>query len=898
MTTSSAYAKRSLVVLVSAALLGAGQVCFAKNLSLVVSGGISFGSYQAGTTWAILAAAREGKQTDLVNFTGASAGNVNAILGAIDWCRKDFPPNPEDSLLWELWTTTGIEQLMTRMGSVDAAYLMKWHVSDKMQESGTASSEFPSLFQRYYFEMPESVHPSVERNPTNPKYDPTHRQRIETTLSRPQLLKPDCKVALGVTVTSLSPSEYVLPASSISTEVQRQPILFKFTTDGFGNGSFKRLDVARDKAQEAYQRLGIFSEPLSSGEEIPVSTVMKVASASSAFPFAFSPMRMPLTVHNTPRQPEDKTLIASFYKEQWLLDGGVFDNKPLSVSLDLAELVDQSLDHTIYIDQDRRRPTKKEDSNQASYDDPDTVGNPPPAGIEHFGIKGLIGMLGHAVSSGRKYELFTTGRYVVDVPENGSDREPLQATQRYSRVAADHLGAFGAFLGRPLREHDFYAGVYDGLVFYASKYACKDSGTPDQCVADWIGSSKLLDHSGAAQMLVMNLCNSEFDDQCGQPQLPQNPSVSQEFRLALLKAIQTSMQNIRAIAAKNGDAPPLDSETLQAACGTSVQSPSILQAGTLLADLASRDGFLCLLSQIKHNFNADRNIRELVAPSLGIRSADWNSVSQCFLDWDLQKWQNRSDSEKRACTKGKSGRGENRLYLNSYFVDSTFQGLLSSPKTAMDALQTHITWWAWATENELSKLQKDGSGERVVDIFSMAATPTSTLGPDIANAFGLHTKVPDTPPGNSFGIKFLHQVARFTPTNINFDVSNGGYDMTWQPGVLITPGKKVFVNLPLIIDQRDRDPAWGVGLGLRSFRKGPFYSGWDASLNRYGSYRNGSEYTYAVDVGAYLLGNRIRIGIGANGNEYNQWDSTADWRLTIGLSDFGGTAYWLARVAN
>lgn len=127
-------------------------------------------------------------------------------------------------------------------------------------------------------------------------------------------------------------------------------------------------------------------------------------------------------------------------------------------------------------------------------------------------------MLGNAATSGRKYELFTTGRYVVDVPENGSDAEPLQATDRYSRVAADHLGAFGAFLGRPLREHDFYAGVYDGLVFYAANYVCQEDSQddPDGCVADWIGSSNLLSHSDVARLMVINLCNSEFDNRCGQ----------------------------------------------------------------------------------------------------------------------------------------------------------------------------------------------------------------------------------------------------------------------------------------------------------------------------------------------------------------------------------------------
>lgn len=208
---------------------------------------------------------------------------------------------------------------------------------------------------------------------------------------------------------------------------------------------------------------------------------------------------MELKIHNAPRNPEQgeasKGEDNSGTRWQWLLDGGVFDNKPLSLSLDLAKLHSKrlDLDHTIYIDQDRRRLSVQEEKSGTS-------------GIEHFGIKGLIGMLSNTASSARKYELFTTGRYLVDIPDDGSVDAPLQATDRYPRVAADHLQAFGAFMGRPLREHDFYAGVYDGLFFYASNYVCKGylDDALDRCVTDWIGSSELLEQSEAGHLLVMN----------------------------------------------------------------------------------------------------------------------------------------------------------------------------------------------------------------------------------------------------------------------------------------------------------------------------------------------------------------------------------------------------------
>ena len=907
-----AYVKRSLLYLFTALLLASGKVYSSQNLSLVVSGGISFGSYQAGSTWAILAAARNDGKSDLVNFTGASAGNVNAILGAIDWCKKEFPSRPEESLLWELWTTTGIEQLMTRVGSVDAAYQMMWHAESKIRSElkedaereqqdksrlvreNTAISDFPSLFQRYYFEAPETVPKEdgkelVQLNPTNPEYDPTHRQRVEMALNQPELFRSNCAVDLGVTVTSMSPVEYTLPRSAISTEVQRQAIVFRFTTNRSGNGSFTLLDVDQGKAEEAFQRLGVFAEPLPAANTniVPVATVMKIASASSAFPFAFSPVRMELKIHNAPRNSEQakasKVEDDSGTRWQWLLDGGVFDNKPLSLSLDLAKLASKPLDHTIYIDQDRRRLSVQEEKSGTS-------------GIEHFGIKGLIGMLSNTASSARKYELFTTGRYLVDIPDDGSVDAPLQATDRYPRVAADHLQAFGAFMGRPLREHDFYAGVYDGLVFYASNYVCKGylDDALDRCVTDWIGSSELLEQSEAGRLLVMNLCNSEFDNQCGQQKEPENSAVSQVFRLALLKAIQNSLQEIQVTANEENDAPPFETETIKKACDVAVKSPSLLQAHSLLPDVASKDGFVCLLSKIKRKFEADPQIRELVAPSLGLKTVDWNSVSSCLVDWDLSEWQALSDSGTTVCRGGKAGRGEERLYLNSYFIDETFQNLMEHPRRGLRDLQTHLTWWAWAIEDSLNEFQKDGKGEMAVDIFSMATVPTSNLGPNVLG-FGLHTKVPNTPPPGNFWPKFGYRLAQFAPSHMSIDSRNGGYDLVWQPGVVFKSSKKVFVNLPWV-DQRGRDPAWGAGLGFRLFKEEFVWSGFDVSFSRYNQYTNGSEYAHGVDVGFYFLGNRLRIGIGATIDRSDRFDSMASRRFMFGLSDPGGTAYWLARI--
>ena len=67
-------------------------------LTLILSGGVSLGSYEAGLSWAVtrIAQVLPGHGADsrlgrvrLVAVTGASAGSINAVLSAALWC---LPP--------------------------------------------------------------------------------------------------------------------------------------------------------------------------------------------------------------------------------------------------------------------------------------------------------------------------------------------------------------------------------------------------------------------------------------------------------------------------------------------------------------------------------------------------------------------------------------------------------------------------------------------------------------------------------------------------------------------------------------------------------------------------------------------------------------------------------------
>ena len=84
------------------------------QLAMAISGGASLGSYQSGVTWAMIefyrratldrAYAQRHKlpRFSLASIAGASAGNINAVLSAIEWCSGKPPRPPEESLYWSI----------------------------------------------------------------------------------------------------------------------------------------------------------------------------------------------------------------------------------------------------------------------------------------------------------------------------------------------------------------------------------------------------------------------------------------------------------------------------------------------------------------------------------------------------------------------------------------------------------------------------------------------------------------------------------------------------------------------------------------------------------------------------------------------------------------------------
>src|SRR5436305_7658332 len=58
-----------------------------QRYSLTVRGGVSLGAYEGGINWALLRVLQGDPTASLTTVTGASAGNINAFLSAVEWCQ-------------------------------------------------------------------------------------------------------------------------------------------------------------------------------------------------------------------------------------------------------------------------------------------------------------------------------------------------------------------------------------------------------------------------------------------------------------------------------------------------------------------------------------------------------------------------------------------------------------------------------------------------------------------------------------------------------------------------------------------------------------------------------------------------------------------------------------------
>lgn len=601
-----------------------------RNAALTVEGGGTLGAYEAGLTWGLVETFRQRRilsreaspeQTagqrmlrtltpfDFLAAAGASAGSINAFIAASRWCSTDDPGTEKASPFWRAWIPTGIGEL-----------LPKGKPSDWQRQKAVFTREgFAPLFA----ELDDSLEASQ--------------------------YAPDCGLLFGAAITRLA-EDSVGVGSNVYARNQRYAAAFtiKGRTPGGTGLTYARLERLDDRI-----RPGVFAIlPDSAGQRvISHGVIHELIQASSGFPLAFAPQPVSYCAPNDNSRdvlPGQVCPPSMIKRRSYFLDGGVFDNGPLTIaySLALASPKKPSLDslYMLFVTPSRcrstgrdcafigaRRTTAASESKRTQYEEEMEE-------AQADGLDAVAKMLAVAIPSARQYELQIASRILPGVQDadfradtakaarrrmklaadlqyerftelwkaartdvgnlkiandnlrdaltqcqqhgeclatprdpfstafnpalrtnwlspvqslNPADslarpeaffREPygkfLFVTERWHPLAGDWLFGFGGFLGRPLREYDFYVGVYDALALIARRVQGPDTAHFAERFRTLVLDPPI-PMSPTARIIVRKLYNVEF---------PGNQASKLELKLSLPDTARPSLSDSLLIA--------------------------------------------------------------------------------------------------------------------------------------------------------------------------------------------------------------------------------------------------------------------------------------------------------------------------------------------------------------
>ncbi|MEM7135957.1 MAG: patatin-like phospholipase family protein [Myxococcota bacterium] len=382
-----------------------------NELALTISGGVSLGAYQAGYLYLMTQTMRHTRgRYNLRLVTGASAGSVNSLIAALNFCRADNK-DPTQDLGWSLWTDLGFDQLY-----------------DKKRVGPT------NVFTR------DALLEGVEK---------VRRVWDEG-------LPIDCDVVLGISATRLE-SYPVKLNDSLSLPRQEEKFVVRMQGRGPGvPGTFRNYVNVNSGVPEALLPLG------GDGRPEDFDSIRDVIFASSAFPVAFKPQALEYCLTD----PLDASTwdCPTPTVEEPFIDGGVFDNNPLRLAAEIMEygLVTGPEGRGVWSELAKDgfpdlRPVYE--TAVYAYLDTDTTAYPQPQAMTEEDrastLSFILSILDEFVSTARAKELYTLAE------ENPILLRQLFVTHRNYPTMSGLLGAFLGFFEREFREFDYFLGMYD-----------------------------------------------------------------------------------------------------------------------------------------------------------------------------------------------------------------------------------------------------------------------------------------------------------------------------------------------------------------------------------------------------------------------------------------------------
>ena len=429
-------------------------------VALAVRGGISLGVYQAGVNWVLLKMWKARRDKDgLAAVTGASAGNINVLVMATEWCRKEDPSTLWDNYFWDTWGYLGFWTELYPLVLKDS------------------QKKARSLFNR------DGATQYIEKE-------------FKEIWSDPEKFDAECKLKTGIAISKLDPFEVrdertgktlsmVRTASNLEVSVHpKAGLQFKNIKPSIGSPC-----VAPSTVHFMLEEGGTCPE-LQDGDAAAIcyDTIFQLSKASSAFPVAFAPVRLKPN-RFTPSEGECKTQDEIFVCQQdpdgsdkftWrhfergcspegtpdqdgyeFFDGGAFDTLPIPMLYE--ELMEEEDADYVFLDTDITRSRVASSKGAADgYSLVEVFEHTPKKDKDkvELTIPKLIGVA--KTYFGAAYDTHMAQFYYREK----QTFDKFTPTTRLHSLYGDYLGKFAAFLGFPMREFDYLVGVYDGIIYW------------------------------------------------------------------------------------------------------------------------------------------------------------------------------------------------------------------------------------------------------------------------------------------------------------------------------------------------------------------------------------------------------------------------------------------------
>lgn len=454
-------------MLVSAVFSACARPAFAKtDYYLALKGGISLGSYETGANRTILKYLQQNRdKAQLVSFSGASAGSLNSVLSALDQCVINKQISNED-----------VQRFLNESKRYDEKFKRNF-----LRKFSEITDSLDNNFMRSAWDLGiDDLVPTGENEvsyKTRFKYDQNkhgatdvglfsrisfEEKRVILELLKNREARPDCDIAITMSITKFKAFEYEISSIGATIKLQRfvVPIRVIFDPDT-GKIAFRNFNLdlfepqeqqANHNAQQASKKIpGPYLKLLEDCDangtcQVGFDAIWNLAMASSAFPFAFHPVKLTVCYPHLLDKGEHCT--EGEAETALFSDGGLFDNSPIGVAWDLSEVFRSHSYHNrkiIYINPDSFRTVRSK-----------------PKSVEHSSNIGAMEYLDYFSDSfNTAHEsIYKSSLQEILSEETGSRN--FYISSRYHHLLADLHLHFGAFYAREYRMHDYLVGVYDG----------------------------------------------------------------------------------------------------------------------------------------------------------------------------------------------------------------------------------------------------------------------------------------------------------------------------------------------------------------------------------------------------------------------------------------------------